>query len=74
MKRLILHYDTEEGLEMLMRCYQSYQQSENATRSGMQSGTVYSNEASGLVCYFITRKTGTVTGTIFEQPEKPEEE
>ena len=67
MSKLILHYDDHFSYEMLLRCFDEYMESENFKRQGVQSITVYRNDAKHYTAYFKRNKSGSITAKCWKE-------
>lgn len=68
MSRLILHYEDQFSYEMLLRCFDEYQESDNFNRMGTDSITVYSNQVKHYTAYFKRNKSGSITAKCWKEP------
>ena len=67
MNKLILHYEDQFSYEMLLRCFDEYQGSENFKQEGTRSITVYANRAKHYTAYFKKNKSGSITGKCWKE-------
>lgn len=67
MSKLILHYEDQFSYEMLLRCFDEYQESDNYKKTGVESISVYSNQRKMYTAYFKRNKSGSITGKAWKE-------
>lgn len=66
MSKLILHYEDTDTLEMLIRNLGDYLSSENSSRYGVDSITIYSPRDNSSQAYFKHNKSGSHTAKAWK--------
>jgi hypothetical protein len=70
MGKIILHYEDNDTLEMLLRNIGNYLASENANEYGTNSMTVFVSLDNSQTAYFQRNKSGSYTVRAWKEPRK----